>query len=101
MLICPQYLEQTRFAKLSILVFRFGNAVAVGHKQVLRMQLHGLFFIRNIVQQPDHSSALIEPANVSTLAQDHGGEMASVAVGQPPAAAVEDAEEHGGVLFRR
>src|SRR5260370_8354833 len=93
MLISLQYLEQTSLAKLSILVFRFGDAVAVGHKQALRMQLDGLFFIRNIVQQSDHGSAHVDPPNVSTLAQDHGGEMPTVPVVPPPAPPLQSAAD--------
>src|SRR5579863_2336780 len=94
-------INQPLFAEFAKIVFRFGDAVAVGEKDFARLHLDASFFIDHVVEQADHRASGLEAPDATVLSDQDGRQVPAVAVGEPVRAAVVDAEKQRGIFFRR
>ena len=92
--------DKTLFAKFSKFIFRLGNAVAEGDKNVAWIQLHCFFFIIAVMEQANHRASGFQAADRAVGRQNNGRKMAGIGIGQPVFLVVIETQEKRGVLFR-
>ena len=61
-------LNQPVFAEFAEIIFRFGDAIAVGQKNFTPPQGDGTFFIIDLVKEPNDRTAALQPAQRTIFA---------------------------------
>src|ERR1044071_5252056 len=100
MAVFPYEIDQPLFAEFSVVIFWFGDAVAIGEKNIAFAEWGNIFFVFNLTEEANYRSSAIQPANCAVLSEDDRGQVASIGISQRMFAAVVKTEEHGRVLFR-
>src|ERR1700733_4832844 len=93
-------LDEALFAKLAKFVFRLGDTVAVGNKNVAGIERDGAFVVFEIIEQPNDRAAAVQPAHVAVGAEHEWWQLTAVGVEKLAGVGVVVREKQRGVFFR-
>src|SRR6478609_2910535 len=97
----PHQVNQALFAEFSEIIFWFGHAVAISQEEFPWTQRDRCLLITSAVEQADDRAPLLQSSHRPILAQDNGGQVTAVAVGELALAAVVHSEKQSCVFLRR